>query len=368
MEATFSGGRILFVDLGATFGGAEIYLENLLRQLPEEFTCHVLCANPELQERLAALKVRQFALPCATGAMKVLQLIAAAGVLPYLLIRHRIQTVQINGYAEIILIPLSRLLGRRAVATRHLSFEIESDLWHQAPGRFAARFLYRRLARFATRIICVSREVGREVSLLIPPERVTVIPNSVSIIPPYRSRALPPGSPVQILFVGRMVENKGLQVLLEAMRLIAAVEGARGLRLTAVGEGQYRTELERRAAGLDARFVGFQTDVAPFYASADIFVSPSLGPEGSSLVALEAMAHCVPCVLSDLAVHREISNDGEAAILFRNGDAADLMHKLRVLIDREERRQSYLQAAYSFVQQRHNPDLAAKAHVTAFSW
>jgi glycosyltransferase involved in cell wall biosynthesis len=80
------------------------------------------------------------------------------------------------------------------------------------------------------------------------------------------------------------------------------------------------------------------------------------------------MAHCVPCVLSDLAVHREISNDGEAAILFRNGDAADLMHKLRVLIDREERRQSYLQAAYSFVQQRHNPGLAAKAHVTAFSW
>ena len=79
MEATFSSGRILFVDLGAAFGGAEIYLENLLRQLPQEFTCHVLCANPELQKRLAALKVRQFALPCATGAMKVLQLIAAAG-------------------------------------------------------------------------------------------------------------------------------------------------------------------------------------------------------------------------------------------------------------------------------------------------
>jgi glycosyltransferase involved in cell wall biosynthesis len=50
--------------------------------------------------------------------------------------------------------------------------------------------------------------------LLIPPERVTVIPNSVSTIPPYRSKVLPPDSPVQILFVGRMVENKGLQVLL----------------------------------------------------------------------------------------------------------------------------------------------------------
>jgi len=54
--------------------------------------------------------------------------------------------------------------------------------------------------------------------------------------------------------------------------------------------------------------------------------------------------------------------------LFRNGDAADLTHKLRLLMDREERRQSYQQAAYSFVQQHHHPDLAAKAHVTAFSW
>jgi len=35
---------------------------------------------------------------------------------------------------------------------------------------------------------------------------------------------------------------------------------------------------------------------------------------------------------------------------------ADLTHKLRVLIDREERRQSYLQAAYSFVLQHHNPE------------
>jgi len=124
MEATFTGRRILIVDLGATFGGAEIYLENLLRQLPEEFTWPRFVRESGTPEEAGSTQSSaSFGLPCATGAMKVLQLIAAAGVLPYLLIRHRIQTVQINGYAEIILIPLSRLLGRRAVATRHLSFE-----------------------------------------------------------------------------------------------------------------------------------------------------------------------------------------------------------------------------------------------------
>jgi len=367
MQATSSRGRILIVDLGSTFGGAEIYLENLLRPLRYELTCFVLCANAELQKRLTNLGVRFFKLPCATGLRKVLQLAAAAAVLPYLVLRYRIDTVQINGYGEIILIPLSRLLGRRAVATRHLSFAIEHNHWREAPGRFLARFAYRQLARFATRVICVSREVGKEVRLLGPPERVTVIPNWVASIPPYRVRTMALASPVSILFVGRMVEYKGLQVLLEAMHYLATMASRPALRLIAVGDGPFRSELERLAEGLNASFVGFQRDVAPFYASADIFVSPSLGPEGSSLVALQAMAHSVPCVLSDLAVHREIANHGEAAALFRNGDAVDLTLKLRLLITDDERRQSYQQAGYAIVQRHHHPDLAAQAYLQAFS-
>ena len=183
--------RILFVDLGASFGGAEIYLENLLRPLAEEAHCFVFCSDHEFRRRLSRLPVRRFELAPATGVRKVWQLVRAAFLLPWLMIRHRIDTVQINGYAEILLLPVARLFGRRAIATRHLSFDIEADHWREAPGRFMARALYRALAFSATRIVCVSAEVGREVEQLIPATRVSVIPNWVTQIPRFGAKCFP---------------------------------------------------------------------------------------------------------------------------------------------------------------------------------
>ena len=130
-----------------------------------------------------------------------------------------------------------------------------------------------------------------------------------------------------MLFVGRLERYKGLYLLLEALREIPDV------RLTVVGDGSYRKELERLAEGIDVRFEGFQRHPAPYYAEADIFVMPSLGPEGFGIVTMEAMAHGLPCVISDLAVHREITGEGTAAMLFRNGNVEDLRGKLHELIE-----------------------------------
>jgi glycosyltransferase involved in cell wall biosynthesis len=358
--------RVLLVDLGATFGGAEIYLENLAAPLRDHVTVFALCAHPEITQRLRALGIRVFSLPLSTGLSKTFQLASAFGLLPYLLVRYGIDIVQINGYAEIVLVPLARLWGRTAVATRHLTFDIEADHWHQAPRRFIARFLYRRLARFASNVICVSRAVGSEVQELVPANKVTVIPNWVASIPPLKVRSLPRRGPVGVLFVGRLVEHKGLQVLLGAIHWLNAHPTGRPLRLTIVGDGEYRPELERRAVGTDAHFVGFQSNVAPFYEAADVFISPSLGPEGSSLVALEAMARCLPCILSDLPVHREIANNGRSALLFKNGDVEDLAQKLGALIESDVQRQSYIKAGYRAIQRDHNPDLVADAYLRAF--
>ena len=161
---------------------------------------------------------------------------------------------------------------------------------------------------------------------------------------------------MHVLYVGRLERYKGLYLLLEALR------GIPDVRLTVVGDGSYRKELERLAEGMDVRFEGFQRHPAKYYADADIFVMPSLGPEGFGIVTMEAMAHGLPCIISDLSVHREITGDGTAAMLFRNGNVEDLRGKLQELIGNASLRSAYSAAGYQRVEKVYTSDTALKSY------
>ena len=91
-------------------------------------------------------------------------------------------------------------------------------------------------------------------------------------------------------------------------------------------------------------------------------VTPSLGPEGSSLVTLEAMALGVPCLLSDLPVHREITREGTIAGLFRSGDAEDLAVQMEHMLLDEALRERCTKQAHHLVHAEHNGDLAIRAY------
>jgi glycosyltransferase involved in cell wall biosynthesis len=94
---------------------------------------------------------------------------------------------------------------------------------------------------------------------------------------------------------------------------------------------------------------------------------PSFGPEGSALVVLEAMAHSLPCILSDLGTNQEISDSGAAALHFRCGDSIDLRTKLEVLIHDPQKRLHYAQAAFARTQSVYHPEAAIKAYSQLFA-
>lgn len=89
--------------------------------------------------------------------------------------------------------------------------------------------------------------------------------------------------------VGRLARSKGFDLLLRAFR-DAALPGA---RLVLVGDGRERAELERLAAGLPVRFLGFRNDAKDFYQALDLFVSPSRS-EPLGRVLFEALDAGVP--------------------------------------------------------------------------
>lgn len=202
------------------------------------------------------------------------------------------------------------------------------------PTTVYERVVGRAILRASYRVVAVSRAVAEHVrSFGVPPERIRVVPNGVDV---GRFRVGPDRSgPPLVLFVGRLIGNKGPQLLLRALSRLSK-EGM-AFRAAFVGDGPLRGRLEGLAArsGLGDRviFTGHVVDVGSWLQLADILVRPSW-TEGMSLALLEAMAAGVCVVASDVPGNVELLEGGRLGRLFPVGDEHGLTTALReVLVD-----------------------------------
>ncbi len=354
--------RVLLIDLGATFGGVETYLVSLSSLLAADVDLYVLCVLPELSTRLASHGVKVFRLPAFHGVFKPLRFVVALIAVPLLLLRYRIHTVQLNGLLESILILPARLLGRSAVYTRHGPFEIELYSWSRQPHKFLARRIARWSVRFTTHVVCVSQAVAESVRPILPVTRYSVIANWISGQKPFRPPVSDGSSRARVLCASRLEHYKGIHLLIEAARRLPEVD------VTIAGDGGDRAALEETALGVpNVRFAGFQPNLQKLYENADIFVMPSLGPEGLPITSLEAMAHGLPCIFSDLPVHHEITDHGNGAYLFRCGQFESLLAGLRDLLASPERRRNYAAEAHRIIASRYNEGNVRTAYLRVFA-
>ncbi len=340
-------------------GGVEGYLDGLSEILSPSADLFALCALEEFCSRLQRRGVHVIRIPLF-HRVRIVRFLVALVVLTAAVIRYRIDVVQINGFLECILLVPARLLNCQTVYTRHGPFETELFKWYKRPHKFIPRFLARHIAHLSSRLVFVSETAGAVYKSAFPAGRVSVIPNWVREVPGFRARLGQAHTRIRIIYVGRLEQYKGLHLLLEALR------GIDNVSLTVVGEGSYRKTLQTLAETLDVTFVGFIRDPSRYYEDADIFVMPSLGPEGLPLVSLEAMSHSLPCLLSDLPVHREITDDGRAALLFRAGDVADLREKLMSLIGSASRRAAYSGKAHKEITLKYHSTVARQAYLKVF--
>lgn len=159
-------------------------------------------------------------------------------------------------------------------------------------------------------------------------------------VDPARYGGAAPEARAHLLFVGRLAGVKGVPVLLEAVQGLIADHP--DLRLTLVGDGPERMDLEARARGLGGHvdFVGYKSQdaVAALLAEATALVLPSFA-EGLPVVLMEALAARVPVVCTRIAGVAELVEDGVSGLLAPPGDAVALRDALaRVLSDADLRR------------------------------
>jgi 1,2-diacylglycerol 3-alpha-glucosyltransferase len=137
-----------------------------------------------------------------------------------------------------------------------------------------------------------------------------------------------------VLFVGRLAEEKHVDVLIDA---VAKTPAELDIHLEIVGGGEVRQDLEAQVARLGlqdrVRFLGLATDddLRTAYLKADVFCMPGTA-ELQSLVTLEAMSASTPVLLADAMALPHLVRDGENGYLFRPNDSDDLAAKLARLL------------------------------------
>ena len=211
------------------------------------------------------------------------------------------------------------------------------------------RQLARSVASASERIVIVSEDLRRKFIELCPDQKdkVEVIPMGVrvneaagqsrGVVRPRIAHCISPAASDKpaILFIGRLTEVKGVDVLLRAM---GRVESA---RLVIAGEGEQRPYLEAIAGelALDAVFPG-QVDASErdqLLAQSKVVVVPSRvlqsgRTEGTPVVCLEAMAAGRPVIAARVGGLAEIIVDGHNGLLFEADDELALAEKLNLLI------------------------------------
>lgn len=224
----------------------------------------------------------------------------------------------------------------------------------------------------AWRVIICSEYMSREIQYLfqVPKDKIDIVENGVNRAeftadPPRRFRenyAHP--SEKLVFFVGRLVQEKGVQVLIEAIPEILAHHPQ--VKFVIAGKGPKEGDLKHQAQrmGVDNRcyFTGFISDEIRnnLYQVCDLAVFPSLY-EPFGIVALEAMAARVPVLVTNVGGMGEIVEDGIDGFRVHPGSAHELAQGIIRALNNPELSTGICEAGYRKAVQQYNwPGIARK--------
>jgi glycosyltransferase involved in cell wall biosynthesis len=244
------------------------------------------------------------------------------------------------GRGGALALPIARALGVPLVVHYHGGDATKEK--HYRRG-FVPTIYQQRLAqlqRDAALFICVSDFIrDRLLARGFPADKLLVHRYGIEIDPVAEPETAPGVGEPYLLFAGRFVEKKGIDLLIEAMRRLEGEE--RSLRLMLVGDGPIAGKLRRAAVGLaKIEFAGWLPNDelrrrmrGALAVCVPSHETPEGDAEGLPNVVLEAMEAGVPVIGTRHAGIGEAVEDGRTGLLVPPGDVAALTAALRRLAD-----------------------------------
>jgi glycosyltransferase involved in cell wall biosynthesis len=200
------------------------------------------------------------------------------------------------------------------------------------------------IVKHSDAVTAISAYTASMLRELAPAAEPTVIPfgavaGDLKVPDPNDKR--PSGGPFRLLFVGRLVERKGVHVLIEA---VGELQRKYSVALEIVGDGPDRPQLEAIVVSRELsdliRFHGAISaeQLELQYLQCDAFVLPAIvdskgDTEGLGVVLIEALSNGKPVIASDVGGIPDIVQDGRTGLLVPPGDVGALAQAITRYID-----------------------------------
>jgi len=168
-----------------------------------------------------------------------------------------------------------------------------------------------------------------------PKTRIDIIPAGAEITTLSENKNIKSNDSLNLLFVGRLVHQKGLDILLEAL---SKLQKKYNWKLSIVGEGPLRKKLNKSTISLGLqkkiKYLGWveKNQLPIIYQSADVFILPSRD-EGMPNAMLEAMSFSLPVIGSKVSGIEEVISDGRSGILVPPENSNQLMNAIIQVIE-----------------------------------
>jgi glycosyltransferase involved in cell wall biosynthesis len=232
-----------------------------------------------------------------------------------ILLRRRIREIKPDAVLSFLTqTNIATVLATRGLDT-HTVISERNDPRRQRQ-RFRVEFLRRVCYRWADVVTANSKGALVPLEAFVPRQKLAFLPNPLAAAPSSEVAVV---TAPTVITVGRLVEQKGIDVLLDAWAKVAAV--LPDWRLALVGDGPLTGELKERARNLgiadSVDWVGHVSDPFPYLRGAKLFVMTSRF-EGTPNALLEAMACGLPAVVSD-------ASPGPCELIGEGDDAAGLI-------------------------------------------
>lgn len=210
-------------------------------------------------------------------------------------------------------------IGNRTIINQHGLEPFQSFSKMEKLKTLPMRFMERYQFRHAAKVISLGGKLTTILQQQVPrsKKKIVVLPNAVN--PGEKPNRNFKKEKLELLFVGRFAFNKGINLLMEAVRQLNNEGYKSRLIYNLVGKGPLYEQYKKEYQFENVNFIGFADDaeLSRQYLKNDLFVFPTRF-EGMPTVVLEAMAAAMPIIVSDTGATAELVNSDNGFLIETN--------------------------------------------------